>query len=407
MTSSPATSTTRSGREIEVAPTTFLNTGESPLLRLPAELRNRIYDLVLGGHSIHIEGDKRQDTCKIEQPYNQANWLAFAGEEANQRRECPPYNEPLWTSFAGGEGQANWNGLQEWGLQHCLHYYVCKAAISEDVAYQRSQDATLNEQLPGPGIAANFWRHGDPFHIDSCAERHNRCYPDEGFHKPAWMRPPGDRTSYARTNVSLNKTLNLSFLHTSRQVYQEARNLPFSLNTFGFRSVVAFKFFLFGLASFQTKAIKSLWIFMRLGSCSDSKSAWRWNNSLLTPSLRPYIQGVRILHISLSVVLAGTGDNGPFRQEILTPHLDDWALGLNCFRALPLEKVTVIVADDPSSKYGIDGFSDRVGNYAWGHDTHIWLQIRARDCFTAAEKRQWAQRLRKRIMNESRDFGMQ
>lgn len=37
---------------------TYLNAQQSPLLRLPAEIRNRIYELVLGGNRVHISPRK-------------------------------------------------------------------------------------------------------------------------------------------------------------------------------------------------------------------------------------------------------------------------------------------------------------------------------------------------------------
>ena len=51
----------------DVSSSTDLNAQQSPLLRLPAEIRNRIYELVLGGKRIHVRPreDGRPTVCKI------------------------------------------------------------------------------------------------------------------------------------------------------------------------------------------------------------------------------------------------------------------------------------------------------------------------------------------------------
>ncbi|KAF2475436.1 uncharacterized protein BDR25DRAFT_102712 [Lindgomyces ingoldianus] len=359
-------------------PLTMLNAEESPFLKLPAELRNHIYELLLGGHFIHVEGDKRTDSCKTSRPYNEASWAEFAG---------------------GGS-----NLLSSWGHDFCLHFYSCKAQMSEDEAFRRSRDASLNERLSGSEGNLNYWRLGDPFHVDSCTLRHQACYPEDDYQKPAWMMTPRDSNSRTRPNVSLNRTLNLTFLQTSRQVYQEAKKLPFFLNTFGFRNVLALLFFLFRLEPFQGNALATLWIYLRAGRSFHSSDARSWNQRLFAPSLLSNLQGLRVVHISISIAHTGMGDRGPLRSEFYEPHLNSWVLGLSRLRGLPLERVTVIISDDPASKFGIDGYSDRVMQYGWNFNPETWLLLREQECFSAEEKRQWAERLRQHILKETTDM---
>ncbi|KAF2186289.1 hypothetical protein K469DRAFT_573437, partial [Zopfia rhizophila CBS 207.26] len=354
---------------------TLLNAEESPLLKLPAELRNNIYGLVFSSYFIHVEYERKAKTCRP------------------LRRK---FNDSAWVEFTRGHNLLDRDG--------CLHYYLCKAPTSERDAYQRSKDPSLNEQVPGESERmANYWRLGDPFHIDSCKQRHDNCYPQEDTQIPGWMMTPQDRTQRAqraKTDISLYKSLNLNLLETSRQIYQEAKNLPFSLSTFGFTDVVALLLFLFRLEPSQANTVRSIWMFLRAGRSSVRSDVKLWNNWLFAPGLLPRLQGLRVLHISISIANAGMGDKGPLRGEFYEPHLNSWVLGLNRFRGLPLEEVMVIVSDDPSSMFGIDGYENKYLRYAWQSSHESWLQLRQQECFAADEKRQWGERLRKHLLRE-------
>lgn len=329
------------------------NTTESPLLRLPAELRNRIYELVFGGYLIHVEHAKVTSRNRPKEPLDL------------------PY---LGLSFR----------------DKVLRYYVCESSLTEDDAYQRSKDASLNEQEPlYPSNLANSWRMGDRFHIDPCNDRHKYCLPDTF-------------TPWVRTPTHLNKILNLDVTRVCRRIHDETKSLPFYLNIFAFEQATGFLAFFFSLRSFQGQAVKEVCLFMTTNEYPNRPTrTYRWNSAFFVPTLLERIKGLRILHISIIIYHSELGDNGPIRSELADPvQLDNWVIGLQQLRGLPLRDVTVIVSDSSYSRFGMEGY-DTFRRYEWIDGHKKWLALRERECFTAEEKRQWAERIKNMLLRKS------
>ena len=269
-----------------------------------------------------------------------------------------------------------------------LHYYICKSSLTEDDAYQRSKDASLNEQeplkTPNHVNMQNYWLMGDKFHIDPCIDRHEDCTPD--------MFTPWDRTP-----THLNKILNLDVTRVCRQIHDETKLLPFYLNIFAFRQATGFLGF-FSSQSFQRQGVKEVCLFMTAGQYRNNPThTSRWNSAFFVPTLLERIKSLRILHISITISHSKERGNGPIRSELSDPvQLDNWVIGLQQLRGLPLRDVTVIVSDDPKSKFGIKG------RYYYRSGTgENWLALRERECFTAEEKRQWAERIKNMLLRRS------
>ena len=354
-----------------------LNTTQSPLLRLPAELRNKIYKLVFGGYLIHVQ--------HVEvRPGTSHNSL----------------KEPLDLPHLG------------------LRYYICKSRLAKDDAYQRSKDASLNEQTPlktpnhmdmqkywrmGDRFymdMQNYWRMGDRFHIDPCKGRHDFCIPDA--HMSNWLFDPWKRV-WSRTHTHLNKILNLDVTRVCRQIHDETRLLPFYLNIFAFQQATGFLGFFSSLRSFQGQGIKEVCLFMTAGQYLDNPTLTsRWNSALFVPTLLELVKGLRILHISITISHNELGDNGPIRSELADPvRLDNWVIELQQLRGLPLRDVTVIVSDDPYSKFGMEGYKDTYLRNEWNGTHKTWLALREQECFTAEEKRQWAERIKNMLLRKT------
>jgi hypothetical protein len=283
--------------------------------------------------------------------------------------------------------------LQHLGLSFrnkVLSYYTCKSSLTEDDAYQRSKDASLNEQKPNQTNRQNYWRMGDRFHIDPCMDRHGNCLPD--MFNP-WIRTP----------THLNKILNLDVIRVCRQIHDETKSLPFYLNIFAFRQATDFLEFFYSLRSFQGQGVKEVCLFIAPGEYRNSPTpTCRWNSAFFVPTLLERIKGLRILHISISVLRGELGGgNGPIRSELADPvQLDNWVIGLQQLRGLPLRDVTVIVSDCPYTTFGMEGYNRFVRyKYIGGHKT--WLALRERECFTAEEKRQWAERIKNMLLRKS------
>ncbi|OCL09867.1 hypothetical protein AOQ84DRAFT_11334 [Glonium stellatum] len=239
---------------------------------------------------------------------------------------------------------------------------------------------------------------GDRFHIDPCKDRHEVCVPAAPV--PDWMMAPWEKSN--KPNTHLDRILNLHVTRVCQQVYHETKLLPFALNTFVFRHATAFLRFFLCLRAFQAQAVKEVCIFMTAGQRHDDHTLTsRWNNALFVSPLIDRLKGLRILHISITISHTGIGDNGPVRSELADPvQLDSWVIGLQRLRGLPLRDATVIVSDDPNSKFGIEGYSDKFLQYGWNGTHQTWLTLRERECFTAEEKRRWAERIKSMLLKK-------
>jgi hypothetical protein len=356
---------------------TLLNAQQSALLRLPAELRNRIYSYTLGRHFVHVEvgfGKNRHKSPSL----NDDAWPRFS-----------PYKHDMW---------------ERWTTNRRLHYYLCKSVVSEDDAYRRSQDLLLNEQRPGEEeTMANNWRAGAAFHIDPCQQRHKHCYQWKEFDHMEWMLTPREQAERKKAEpISLSSVLGMNLLQSCSQVYREARYLPFAQNTFGFREVYALIWLLSILSAPQSSALRSLWMLWTAGGMNSMTNSKHWSRLLLTPQLLDRLQGLRVIHLSLSIVHDGMGAPGPLRHEHRSTALDRWFTGLESLRELPLERASVIISDDPESKFGISGYStSKYLNFGWHNDHEQWLELRDLECFTADEKREWAEQLKRCLLREA------
>ena len=347
----------------------------SPLLKLPAELRIHIYELVLGGQFIHVEAGRRRSCC-TPRPFSDAALARFEACETDK--------------------------LKDWARKRCLHFYLCQATISEEEAYRRSRDAETDERIQEDSeLLGNHWRLGDSFHIDSCRRRHDECCPrPKNDDMPSWMFTPRDQVQRDRTiSTQLDQVLSLNLLKTCSQVHQEAKDIPFSANTFGFVNVLALLWFSTQLTVAQSTSLRSTWLFWRAGNSSHASDGQQWNHWLFAPPLLHRLQGLRVLHLSVSIVHATMGDKGPVRADVHGDgSLHKWFIGLKLLRQLPLERATVIISDEPSSNFGIDGYADRYHRIGWNSLYEAWLDMREDECLTAEEKRQWAERIRSHLL---------
>ncbi|KAF2731983.1 hypothetical protein EJ04DRAFT_352877 [Polyplosphaeria fusca] len=178
--------------------------------------------------------------------------------------------------------------------------------------------------------------------------------------------------------------------------------MPMAVNTFSFEDVLALFFFLVLLTPAQRRSLRSLHLFWCTGVDQNRFSGSnRWNNWLSAPNLLDWLSGVRVLHVSVTIgcesELHGPLVTALTRSTYYDSTINTWVFGLKRFRKLPLEKVTVIVSDDPGSRFG----------KTRGHAQHGngWLLLRQRYCLTAHEKRTTAQNLRSEILKQTVEDG--
>ncbi|KAF2652373.1 hypothetical protein K491DRAFT_695615 [Lophiostoma macrostomum CBS 122681] len=326
---------------------TLLNAANSPLLTLPAELRIIIYKLLLGDRLIHVNVWVKHTHLR---GYDALVTQLCAGEISLD--DCRD-------SFDSPE------------------YLICQADCAEDMAYDRFRTVSLNEQLPAPEEEVNnSFRAGDPFYVDSCQKRHALCLND----------------FYAHPDP-LSSRLNLKFLQTCSQIYQEAKALPFETNMFGFQTPWAIIGYLSWLTSIQRQSLSALWMYRsnsgrhyaRIIRPTGFGPSFSWAHAILGSAFHGELQGLHTVHVSLDVFKSTIERWQRSRRRNHTKDYEEdeqWSLGLKACQKLSLQKATVIVSDN-----GLDGFG------VTEDSLDEFRASRAKMCLTVEEKRQLADEL--------------
>ena len=274
---------------------------------LPQELKNRIYELVLGGNLLHVKRDLKKSERDVV------------------RSTKGTIKEQRFTN------------------------QICSSKISEMDAldYFKSQD-------------------GSSLFVEGIELRHSNCHPSK--HK---------------SSTYIADRMNTNVLHTCRQVYNEARFIPYSTNTFSFatpRNLRAFIHYLTRRSVNVNQAIRSLHIDLAY----DNSDLHAW-----TQAFKAVVQHMTLLekvYINLDQRSTWPSINVDGDRHVFMHRL------LNCFAILgktSTQSIEIIVSDrDLSSKFG------RL--IAWNPATQAqWAAIR----WTVEEKREWVEKVKLAIQN--------
>jgi hypothetical protein len=179
------------------------NAKESPLLRLPAELRNRVFRLVVGDQHVHISVGKLPE--RFDTDHDRA------------------ISDSITSSFVDQFGGGIYCSTRESGRYD---------------AGQRMQQPTCNTIYPLE------WRHS----YDSV--------PLVANEETAYLSKmvPNERVVY---DSGSHMTI---FSATCRQIHQEVVLLPYSTNEFSFESPYALNKWLNARYEAQARAVKTIWV---------------------------------------------------------------------------------------------------------------------------------------------------
>jgi len=325
------------------------NAENSPLLRLPPELRIRIFEYVLGGHTIHVE--------------------QFSQTAAAALRK---YDVRV--------GLGLYNGL-------------CQSTESEEEAYKRFQDLSQDSsKVHTPFfVPKNGQDLGRNYYVEPWSTRHSEC-----------GREPNPR----RVRIELESWLqrprfSSAALRTCRQIYAETRSMPYALNTFCFRDAGSFQAFALSLRPGQTRAIQHLNLLVGVGTAPFSNARARsWVHALRLHSIVRWLGSLKSLELSVEAYINTADPHIPrkpkFEQfyEILqspdgTP--TSWMAQLSSLCRSKNCVVKVVVADDPSSAWGAEGKALYCRDYRFNDSE--WCFRRAIGCLTIAEKKEFATKI--------------
>ncbi|KAM0799971.1 hypothetical protein BDR22DRAFT_272788 [Usnea florida] len=175
---------------------TAINSARSPLLKLPQEIKDRIYQLVLGGNLLHIWRDSERDVIR-----------STKGTTKEQR----------------------------------FNHQICCSEISEDDAHHHFEE-----------------EDGNNFYVKNVELRHLGCRVSTNTYLNL---PHSGHRSSTNWTVAATVKMDLSLLHACRQIYNEARYILYSTNTFSFntaRNLRAFINFLVQRHVDVNEAVRSL-----------------------------------------------------------------------------------------------------------------------------------------------------
>ena len=220
-----------------------------------------------------------------------------------------------------------------------LSHGICEAKITEVEEYERLKKTP----------------HTSKYDVDNCEKLHQDCRDGE--------------------------KLDLRLLVACKQIYQEAKLIPYSTNIFSFSKPFTFDRFLSTRLPGQLGAISGLQFTLVLVSMEGQK----WNKGFTNRNVKS-LTGLRTLHVCIKQ-----------KPEHLCSYNDmkagayDAVNGLLILRCYHLSAVTVVLSDD---YIGREGY--RLANPN-GHPI-IWHRAEARFRWTADQKRDYAEFLKGKLL---------
>lgn len=270
------------------------NAATSGLLKLPPELRERIYKLVLGGNVIHIYSemaDQQTATEPDDDTWYSPDERFVVPDEANIEFEKPTTNRNQRKAL-----------VQQPAQKLCISHSIC-CCTQTDAEFIMSVKAEADEV------------RGDGDEHESWDIRHEDCHFTESSH-------------------SETQRLSLGLLGVCRQIHAEAALLPFQENVFSFQDFNELSNFMQLLNPSQVRAVQHLNIPML--DYSDIPS--------IETKLKSSFRGLK----SLTIILE-SGDDWEDEEERVGRFAE-----LLQFKKLELGSVTVqgIVTDDDMVRFG-------------------------------------------------------
>lgn len=278
-----------------------------PFFALPPEIRDQIYQCVLGGQLIHVM------------------------HEANPN--------PGFLGFSPG-----------------LFYSICSAEETENSVFAR-------------------FKAGQEDGLD-CNSRHGKCY----ISRLATRR--------------LTCELDLRLLRVCKQIYGEARLIPYEHNTFSISKAAVFEKFIHSLRPHQLQSFRALHLDVLLVSRRDARE---WSRVIEMATTAHDEQknweglGLRTLHLCLNQQFA----EEPYHLPWTDPDPEPSVAGFLQLRRCPLKDVTVVMASwpDPGYQKKLDSVNQCAGF------------IRTMKVFklTKAEKRDYCESVRRRLLGRAQE----
>lgn len=273
-----------------------------------------------------------------------------------------------------------------------LYNELCQAPETEEQVYVRFRDATQDNKTKTPfHISKSGQDLGHNYYVEAWSTRHGGCGQEPNARRirlelDAWLTRP---------------RLSCAALRVCRQIYNEARCIPYATNTFCFHSALCFQTFAFSIRPEQTRAIQHLNLLVGVGAAPFSNARARsWVHALRLHSIVCWLGSLKSLELSVEAYINTTDPHLPkkpnfeqFYEVLLSPDGSptSWMAQLSTLCRNRDCRVRVMVADDPFSSWGPQGKVQYCKDYRFTDSE--WSLRRVLGCLTTAEKREFAENI--------------
>ncbi|KAK4697525.1 hypothetical protein P7C71_g567, partial [Lecanoromycetidae sp. Uapishka_2] len=271
------------------------NAENSPLLRMPSEIREKILVNLVGDNFIHVQ-------------------------------HLDPWDLGILKKWTGRDDE---DELKGGAFRHAL----CVATKTEQSAYQEMVSGTTT--VP---------KGEDPdYYVEPFKKRHQNCM----------VFPSHDWQAVISTHEKPSLRVGLAVLGVCRQLYEEANHLLWDTNTFSFLDPETCNKFLASLNPAQKRNLRSLHISTFVDDFDKPWSRYSTSNAWLSALRLPRVnmlRNVRSLQLCLdhgcngtiSQIYASTVEARAAAQKTMIKNLE----GIMNLRVPDLTQVTIIVSDD-------------------------------------------------------------
>jgi hypothetical protein len=247
---------------------------------------------------------------------------------------------------------------------------------------------------------------GQGYHVGSWTYRHRNCGVEPELH----------RFNIALEEWKNRECLSLSCLRTCKIIYKEMRTIPYSENTFMFRSPTTFQGFASSIRPEQLRTIQHISLPVAVGSAPFSEGrAKLWASIIWDYHLTNRLRKLRFLDITMELYFPR--DAFQERAQYTKPRLRDCIEDINVSDTKEINQATdwvkqlarlsrqapsfrVVVCDDPLSMWGIVGSKTAIRDWRV-RDVRVWMEERNLKCLTVEQKQSLAKELEGRLAAEA------
>lgn len=218
----------------------------------------------------------------------------------------------------------------------------------------------------------------DPWYASGVTVRHAICYDHDKFESTSWNH--NHRSSQNDPKPVTDTSLDLRFLRTCKQIYEEAKLVPYTSNTFSFSRPRSVRAFLVGDQLrgpfINARKIRKAHFELAIRSGFD-ETAWASAMDVVASE----VKSLQRVYVDIDYRPSTTFLT---QRGYSNPTTNPFVRGLLQLRELPLRTVTIVLSDGEARFAGALGLS-----------AYLEQQFR----WSMAQKREWVEFMRYKLLS--------